>query len=259
MIQSLSLPDFKTPRVTYGFFGCRGGVSEGIYAQLNGRLGSNDNPAHVAENRRRIANHLGAAPENLLSLYQIHSSNALFAGQPWGANRPEADAMVTTVPGLALGILTADCTPVLFYGETAQGVPVIGAAHAGWRGAFSGILEETVALMKEKGAVPDSLRAAIGPCITRRSYEVSEEFYVHFCKEQAENERFFSGAKKPGHHMFDLPGYCAARLRACGLSRVVMSDVDTYANVEDYFSYRRTTHRNEKDYGGQISAIMIKD
>ncbi len=259
MIKALSLPDFDAPQISYGFFGRKGGVSTGIYASLNCRGGSEDDQKLVAENRKRVCEALGAKPESLLTLYQVHSDEAVLLEKPWKQTaRPEADAMVTKTKGLALGILTADCAPVLFHGKNAAGEAVIGAAHAGWKGALGGILDETVLMMKRAGALPESVKAMIGPCITQASYEVSQGFYDDFCGYDEENDQFFIPSVKEGHFMFDLPGYCKERLQAAGVSKVVVSGVDTYANEADYFSYRRTTHKGEVDYGGQISVIMIK-
>ena len=163
---------------------------------------------------------------------------------------------MTDVPGMGLGILTADCAPVLFYAEGKK--PVIGAAHAGWGGAFKGVLESTLQGMEELGAAREEIRACIGPCIHKTSYEVGAEFYQRFVEEDFENERFFQSSRKKDHFMFDLAGYCASRLQKAGLKRVYIKDIDTYFNEEDFFSYRRPVHRGEKDYGRQISAIAIK-
>ena len=243
--------------VLHGFFGRRGGVSKGVYNALNCGVGSDDEPEVVAQNRALVANTMGAAPEYLVSLFQMHSDVCLTVDKPWStANRPEADAFVTDVPGLALGILTADCAPVLFY--TGGPKPVIGAAHAGWGGAFKGVLESTVKAMEALGAQRETIRACIGPCISKASYEVGPEFYQQFVEHEAENDRFFGAARKKDHFLFDLAAYCASRLHQAGLKRVFIKDLDTYFNEEDFFSYRRATHRGEKDYGRQISAIMIK-
>jgi YfiH family protein len=169
--------------------------------------------------------------------------------------RPQADAQVTDVPGLAISILTADCAPVLFYGRNDKG-PVIGAAHAGWKGALGGVLDSTVYEMEEYGVKAKDIKAAIGPCISKRSYEVGQDFAAPFLNEDPENERFFMNGGA-GKLMFDLPGYCAARLYNCGLTNVAITGIDTYANERDYFSFRRATHRKEPDYGRQISVIVI--
>ncbi|MCB1532541.1 MAG: peptidoglycan editing factor PgeF [Alphaproteobacteria bacterium] len=247
---------FPSARVSHGFFGRQGGVSEGIYESLNCGQGSGDDPAHVEENRARVAAKLGVGRARLLSLYQIHSDVCLRVTEGW-EERPEADAHVTDRPGLALSILTADCAPVLFYGEKDDGAPVIGAAHAGWRGAFGGVLESTVGAMKDLGAKPASIRAAIGPCIAKASYEVDDGFVQRFIETDEANEHFFGAAARAGHAMFDLAGYAAARLARAGVKNVSILDLDTCADEAAFFSYRRKTHRNEPDYGRQISAIVI--
>lgn len=243
--------------VFHGFFGRRGGHSKGIYDSLNCGAGSDDDLVAVKKNRALVAEAAGILPENLLTLHQIHSGECLTVREVWGLNdRPKADAMVTDVPGLGLGILTADCAPVLFYaaGES----PVIGAAHAGWGGALKGVLENTVKAMEGLGAARSNIKACIGPCIGKASYEVSEDFTKPFLDLNEEDERFFSAARREGHLMFDLAGYCAARLYRAGLSRITIKDIDTYFNEADFFSYRRATHRREKDYGRQVSVIAIK-
>lgn len=262
MTRPLSRPDSEILRheipswdgVAHGFFGRRGGVSSGLYESLNCGAGTKDDPANVAANRARVANALGVKPENLLSLYQVHGATCLSVKEAY-QGRPEADALATDIPGLALGILSADCAPVLFYGRKENGAPVIGAAHAGWGGALKGVLESTLLEMKKLGAV--EAKAAIGPCIGKASYEVKQDFAQPFLKEDEESERFFASARKEGHLMFDLSGYCAFRLARAGLRDVTLLDKDTYAHEADYFSFRRTTHRKEADYGRQISAILI--
>ncbi len=247
---------FDSDVVAHGFFGRQGGVSKGIYESLNCGIGSDDAPENVAENRKRVCEAIGAEPENLLSLYQVHGSACLKVEAAWTQdNRPEADAYVTRMPGLALGVLTADCAPVLFYGRSADG-PVIGAAHAGWKGALGSVLENTLQAMRELGA--EHIHASIGPCIQKRSYEVSLDFYENFCRTDENSERFFGGSRKSGRFIFDLPGYCAGRLGLAGVGDVLLFKDDTYSQEHAYFSYRRATHRSEPDYGRQISVIMIK-
>jgi len=244
--------------ISYGFFGRQGGVSKGIYASLNCGPGSDDNPADVKENRSRVSKIIGCDAQNLLSLYQVHGNDCVVANEPYNVTaRPQADAHVTDRAGLALGILTADCTPILFHGAKHDGSPVIGAAHAGWGGALKGVSASTVQAMERLGAVKDSIVACIGPCISQVSYEVGEDFAKAFYEEDDENERFFKSAQKDGHLMFDLAGYNALKLAKAGVKKVLIKDLDTYFNEEDFFSYRRTTHRNEKDYGRQISVIKI--
>lgn len=251
-------PALAQAGVFHGFFGRTGGVSKGVYHALNCGPGSDDNIESVQENLAIVAHAAGVKAANILSLYQVHGNTCLKVTEGWPIhNRPQADAFVTDVPGLALGILTADCAPVLFCAEKLDGSPVVGAAHAGWKGAVGGILESTVKAMHEYGLKPGSLKAAIGPCIGQVSYEVAPDFTAAFFDEAAENERFFKPSRRKGHHMFDLPGYCAAKLAGLGLAQIEIKDIDTYFNEEDYFSYRRTTHRADKDYGRQISLIAI--
>lgn len=246
--------------VTYGFYGRKGGVSTGIYTSLNCGPGSGDDLAKVMENRQRVAMDLGVDLDNLASLWQIHSPDCIQVHEPLptGEERPKADAMATDVPGMALGILTADCGPVLFEGRTKAGKPVIGAAHAGWGGAVGGVLEATLVQMESLGAPRDSIIVAVGPCIGPASYEVSAGFEKPFLDHDPESERFFKSARREGHFMFDLPGYIAARLAKAGVGRVSLSGIDTYKDEENCFSFRRATHRAEGDYGRQVSAIVIK-
>jgi YfiH family protein len=250
---------FGCSAIRHGFFGRRGGVSTGLYSSLNCGNGSDDDQAAITQNRRIVAEQMGCVPEKLLSLYQIHSAECLIVREPWAVDqRPQADGMVTDVAGLALGILTADCGPVLFHGTKADGSPVIGAAHAGWGGALKGILGSTVQMMEALGAELESIRAAIGPCIGQSSYEVRDEFAEAFLKEDLDNDRFFMAGRREGHLMFDLAGYCALKLAMAGVGNVFIQDVDTCADEDGCFSYRRKTHRGEQDYGRQISVIMIK-
>lgn len=243
----------------HAYFGRQGGVSTDIYASLNCGTGSSDDPEKVKKNRALVAKTMGVAPENLLSVYQCHSALCHAVEGPWPGDRPEGDALVTDRPGLALAIMTADCAPVLFYGHNKKGAPVIGAAHAGWGGALKGVLEATVEAMEaELGAVRESIRAGIGPCILQNSYEVGEDFAEGFLREDPANEHFFKAARKAGHLMFDLPGYCAKKLAAAGVRRVSIKGLDTCFNEEDFFSFRRATHRHEPDYGRELSAIVIR-
>ena len=237
----------------HGFLGRRGGVSTGSIAGLNVGIGSQDDPAAVAENRRRAAT--AVLPDaRLLTLYQIHSAGVVTVTQPWpDADRPRADAMVTDCPGLLLGILTADCAPVLFADRQAG---VVGAAHAGWKSAIGGVTDATIAAMEALGARRDRIVAAIGPCIARASYEVDDGFLHTFAAADPANDRFFAPARD-GHHQFDLEAYVAHRLAAAGLTRIEALGLDTYADDARYFSYRRATHRHEADYGRQISLIGL--
>jgi len=240
--------------VPYGFLGRRGGVSQGVVAGLNVGLGSQDDPAAVAENRRRAAAAvLPGAP--LASLYQVHSADVVRVNAAYpDAERPHADALVTERPGLLLGILTADCAPVLFADAHAG---VIGAAHAGWKGALAGITDATLAAMEALGARRDRIAAAIGPCIARASYEVDAGFRARFAQSDTANDRFFADAARPDHHRFDLEAYVAHRLAAAGVGRVEALGLDTYADPERFYSYRRATHRGAPTYGRQISLIAL--
>ena len=237
----------------HGFLGRRGGVSGGVCAGLNVGLGSDDDPEAVRANRR-LAVDAVAPGARLVTLHQVHSAKAIpvTASFPDDA-RPPSDALVTDRTGLALGILTADCTPVLFADRKAG---VIGAAHAGWKGAIGGVIDSTIAEMEELGASRSNIVAAVGPTIARKSYEVDEGFFHRFTAEDEAHERFFSSGK-PGHHQFDLEGFVVSRLAAAGLSRIEALGLDTYSNPDRFFSYRRATHRGEPDYGRQISLIAL--
>lgn len=240
--------------VAHGFLGRRGGVSTGVTAGLDlGRRGQAEISAELAENRRRAIDAVlpGAT---LMTLYQVHSADVVAVSAPFDdAARPRADAMVTKKPNLLLGVLTADCAPVLLADREAG---VVGAAHAGWKGALAGVTDRTVTAMEELGARRERITAAVGPCIARRSYEVAEAFRTRFLERDPQDERFFS-ASREGHLQFDLEGYVTARLAAAGIARVEALGLDTYANESRFYSYRRATHRSEPDYGRQISLIGI--
>lgn len=238
----------------HGFFTRQGGVSEGIRAGLNCGAGSKDAPEAVAENKARVAAAMGVAPDRLLFLHQVHSDRVLTVEGPWGpeASR-EADAMVTTEPGLALAALAADCMPVLFLDPEAR---VIAAAHAGWRGALGGVLEATLDAMEASGADRARIRAAIGPCISQAAYEVGPEFFEDFTLDDPEAERFFSGGPD-GRPMFDLPGYGLRRLREAGVGEAEWIGHCTYRDEARFFSNRRAVHRAEGDYGRLCSAIAL--
>ncbi|WP_404286188.1 peptidoglycan editing factor PgeF [Microvirga sp. RSM25] len=240
--------------IRHAFFTRQGGVSDGIYASLNGGIGSSDEPAKVQENRRRMAAALGAKHDALISVHQVHSPDAVIVEGPWRGERPKADAMVTATPGLALGITTADCGPVLFADAEAR---VIGAAHAGWRGAVTGVLESTIAAMERLGARRATIVAVLGPTISQKAYEVGPDFIRRFAEEAPGHVRFFKEAEKPDHAMFDLPGFIGARLEAAGVGEFSNLGLCTYSDEERFFSYRRTTHRKEPDYGRLISAITL--
>jgi YfiH family protein len=253
MLQSAALSALGGIR--HAFFTRDGGVSDGIYASLNGGVGSDDAAAQVAENRARMAAALGVAPDCLLTAHQIHSPDVVTIERPWApAERPRADAIVTRTSGLAIGVTTADCGPVLL-ADAAAGV--IGAAHAGWRGAATGVLEATIAAMERCGADRARMVAALGPMIRQPSYEVGPEFVTRFTADDGANERFFRPSPRKDHALFDLPGYIAARLAGAGVRRVEDLGHCTYADPARFFSYRRSTHRAEKDYGRHINAIAL--
>lgn len=239
--------------VAHGFLGREGGVSTGALASLNVGLGSADDRAAIAENRRRAV--AAVAPgARLVTVHQVHSPDVVTVTEPFPDDaRPPADALVTDRPGLALGILTADCTPVLFCDREAG---VIGAAHAGWKGALGGVLANTVTAMEALGARRERIAAAIGPTILRASYEVDAAFVARFCAADPANERFFSDGR-PSHAQFDLEGYCASSLAAAGVRTIEALGIDTYSNETRFFSYRRATHRGEPDYGRQIALIAL--
>jgi YfiH family protein len=241
------------PRVRHGFFTRHGGVSRGGYASLNCGLGSRDDPAAVEENRARVGGFLGA--RGLITAHQVHSATAVIVDQPRSADRrPRADAIVTAMPGFAVAVLTADCAPVL-YADVEAGV--VGAAHAGWRGALGGILEATIAAMEGLGARRERTTAVVGPAIGQAAYEVGPEFEAQFLAHDAGNARFFARSAPTARPHFDLAGYAEQRLMRAGLGRVDKLQSCTYALAEDFFSYRRSAARKEPDYGRQISAIVL--
>ena len=243
------------PGLRHAFFTREGGVSDGVYESLNGGLGSNDDPVNVAENRRRMAEQMGVPLQRLLSVFQIHSPDAVVAAGPWqGAARPRADAIVTRTEGLAIGITAADCAPILLVDPNAR---VIGAVHAGWKGALTGIVESTVDAMEKLGAERGGMVAAIGPLIRQHSYEVGGEFVERFVEADAENAPFFLPAPREGHAMFDLAGYIRMRLENAGVLMIDDIGVDTYSD-ERCYSYRRSVHRKEPDYGRHVHAIALE-
>ena len=245
---------FACTGVRHGFFTRHGGVSTAPYSSLNCGLGSGDDRARVAENRARAARHFELPAANLVTVYQIHSPNVVRVSEPWPAEAsPRADAMVTDKPGVMLGILAADCAPVLLADAEAR---VIGAAHAGWRGALSGVVEATVGAMEQLGARRSHIVAAIGPCIGQASYEVSDNFAPPFLQQDKNNAKFFIPGR-PGKLQFDLPGYLLQRLGLLGVASAEATGQDTQREEADFFSYRRTTLRGEKDYGRLLSAIAL--
>jgi YfiH family protein len=243
------------PGLRHAFFSREGGVSEGIYEGLNGGIGSNDDAAKVAENRRRMAAQMGVTPDRLLTLYQVHSPDVVVATTPWDANaRPKADALVTRTEGIAIGVTAADCGPILFVDPNAR---VIGAAHAGWKGGLTGVLESTIDAMEKLGADRGGIVAAIGPLIRQPSYEVGSEFVERFLDADAGNAMFFLPGERDGHSMFDLPGFIRMRLENAGVLMIDDVGIDTYSD-ERFFSYRRSVHRREPDYGRHVHAIALE-
>lgn len=250
MVEALTHP--LLAGAAHGFLGRKGGVSTGDLAGLNVSY-SEDDPALTSENRRRAVE--AVLPGGTLqTCYQIHSPDVVTVSEPWAdADRPKADALVTDCPGIVLGVLTADCAPVLFCDATAG---VVGAAHAGWKGAFTGVTDATIAAMEALGANRDNIAAVVGPCIAQKSYEVDAGFEARFLEQAPENERFFRAGCE-GHAWFDLEGYVASRLRDAGLAKVGMLGEDTYAQEARFYSFRRATHRQEPGYGRQISLIAL--
>ncbi len=241
--------------ISHGFFTRQGGHSTGLFDSLNCGMGSGDDKETVTKNRAVVAERLGVAPDSLLSAWQIHSPDAVVVSAPWaGEERPRVDALVTKAPGVALGVLTADCGPVLFADPRSR---VIGAAHAGWKGALTGVTTRTLDVMEEQGADRANIIAVIGPMISKAAYEVGPEFPGRFTVADPANARYFTPSSRAGHFMFDLPGYLADRLQGEGVGTVVNLSLCTFSDERRFFSYRRATHRNEKDYGRLISAIAI--
>ncbi len=243
------------PGLRHAFFTREGGVSRGLYDSLNGGLGSDDDATNVAENRRRMAEQMAVLPSRLLSPWQIHSPDAVVVSTPWeAASRPRADAIVTRAEKLAIGVTAADCGPILFVDPNAR---VVGAAHAGWKGALTGILESTVDTMEQLGAERTGIVAAIGPLIRQHSYEVGGEFVERFIEADAENSLFFIPSARAGHAMFDLAGFIRMRLENAGVLMIDDLGVDTYSD-ERFYSYRRSVHRSEPDYGRHVHAIALE-
>lgn len=241
--------------MAHGFFGRAGGVSTGLYASLNCGFGSSDDPARVAENRRRALARLEPKADTLLTGYQVHGADIAIVEAPWTRESlPKVDGMVTARPGIALGILSADCAPILFADGEAR---VIGAAHGGWRGALAGVAEAAVNAMVGLGARAGAIRAAIGPCIAQASYEVGPDFPHPFLAHSRAASRFFVASPRAGHHRFDLAGYVAWRLGDIGLASIRIVAHDTAAEP-DFFSYRRATLKGEADYGRELSAIILR-
>jgi polyphenol oxidase len=245
----------RKPGLAHAYFTRQGGVSTGIYEGLNVGNGSSDDPALIAENRRRTAGFFGVAPSHLMNPWQTHSSDVVIVDRPFEGERPKADGIVTKTPGIAVGVLTADCGPILFADAQAK---VIGAAHAGWKGAVGGVLENTISTMETLGAKRDNIIAVLGPSISQANYEVGPEFLDFFIGVSAMNLRWFNPSEKPEHFMFDLWGYTLERLKRAGVQASCV-DRCTYAEEDLFYSYRRTTHRKEPDYGRQLSALMLTE
>ena len=256
MLEPIQSPELsRQDGIAHGFFTRHGGVSEGIYASLNCGPGSRDDRAAVTENRRRVAAHLGVSPSHLVTAHQHHSADAIVVTEPWTFEViPKADALVTATPGIALAALAADCAPVLFADSRAR---IVAAAHAGWKGALGGVLESAVAAMERLGAKRADIHAVLGPCIGPGAYEVGPEFEQQFLTASAENHRFFKHLDDQARPHFDLPAFVLSLLAALGLKAIENQSRCTYSDDQAFFSYRRTTHRREADYGRQISAIVL--
>jgi len=245
----------QIPALSHGFFTRRGGHSQGAFSSLNCGFGSGDDRETVARNRAIVADALNVAPDRLLTVYQEHSPKVVTVTQPWSPlSPPHADAMVTAEAGVALGVLTADCAPLVFAADSGR---IAGVAHAGWKGALSGVAESTVVAMEALGAERSNMTAVIGPAISVAAYEVGPEFHDRFLAAEPRNKNFFESANRSGYWMFDLTGYIAYRLRAFGVRSVTNLGLCTYADEDNFFSYRRATHRREPQYGRLISAIAI--
>jgi polyphenol oxidase len=243
------------PGINHGFFTRQGGFSTGIFSSLNCGLGSGDDIALVNKNRAKVADDLGVTHSHLVSAYQVHSSDVMIVDAPF-AERPKVDGIVTKKRGLALGILTADCGPVLFADQLAS---VIGACHAGWKGALTGVTASTILAMEGLGADRKNIIAVLGPTISQKAYEVGPEFPKPFLQQNAAHEKFFIPSLRNDHYMFDLPAYLIGRMKAFGVGQVFNSELCTYSDSERFFSYRRTTHLKESDYGRLISAIALSE
>jgi polyphenol oxidase len=254
--QFLTAESLRIPGFAHGFFTRLGGVSQGVYASLNGGIGSRDAADAVTENRNRIADALAVTPDRFAVPYQVHSADAVAISAPiLPSARPRCDALVTATPGLALGVTGADCGMVLFADPRAR---VIGAAHAGWKGALGGVVEATVEAMERLGATRSHVVAALGPCIGPKSYEVGPEFVAAFADQREDTARYFAPSRRDGHSMFNLNAYIAERAARAGVGRFEDLGLDTYTNEGRFFSYRRATHRKEPDYGRLLSAIVMK-
>lgn len=255
-VPHLTHPSFQYDKMGHGFFGRKGGVSENSFASLNCGMGSGDLLDNVYENHRRIANEFNLDTSQLLFCKQIHSNKVVTVNETWERHlRPEADAMVTKLRHVALAVMSADCAPVLFYDQQAN---IIGAAHSGWRGAFGGVLDETIVAMEQLGASRQAIHVCIGPCVQQASYEVSQEFYDEFMQADNNNHAFFIASEKPEHYQFNLPRYAQHRLSQLGITHISILPNDTLSDEENFFSYRRRTLRDELQNGIQMSVITLR-
>jgi polyphenol oxidase len=245
---------FSNGDIQHAFFTRQGGVSEGIYAGLNVGSGSHDDPDRVAENRRRAAVFFGLANGAIITPWQVHSPDAVIVDGPFPGKKPQADGIATATPGVVIGVVTADCGPILFADEKAR---IVGAAHAGWKGALYGVLENTVKAMESLGAKRSDIKAVLGPSISQPNYEVSANYMRTFTEHDPDCARYFTPSDTPGHAMFDLRAFTLRQLESSGVEASMTPDC-TYADEANFFSYRRTTHRKEPDYGRQLSAISIR-
>lgn len=252
--QPITHPLLDRQGVRHGFFTRQGGVSTGLYAGLNTGLGSNDDPAAVIENRRRVAASLGGSPEDLAACYQIHSSIARVAERPWHGDRPEGDAVVTRMPGVICAVLTADCAPILMLDPEAG---VVAAVHAGWKGALTGVVQSAVTAMQTQGARSARIVAVVGPCIAQASYEVGADFQARFEHHDADTARFFVPGRADDKRLFDLPGFVLCRLAQAGVGDAVWTGDDTCADEARFYSNRRAHLRGEPDFGRLMSAIRV--
>lgn len=248
-------PALLLPGIAHAFFTRQGGVSSGLYAGLNTGTGSQDDRACVLENRARAARYLGAEPELLATPHQVHGTDAIVVESAWAPGQgPKADAVITNRPGLAVGVGSADCGPVLFADPEAR---IVAAAHAGWKGALSGVLESAIEGMERLGAERARIVAVLGPTISAAAYEVGPEFSARFTDADPQNARYFRPSERAGHALFDLPAYIVARLRRAGVGRAESVGLCTYADAARFFSFRRATHRGEPDYGRLLAAICL--
>ena len=255
MLRPITSPLIDNNAFAHAFFTRQGGVSQGIYGGLNVGIGSNDDRAHVHENRNRASGYFGIQPDKLISPWQVHSPDTVIVDRPFEGERPKADGIVTATPGISIAVVTADCGPILFADSKRR---IIGAAHAGWKGALYGVIESTIAAMESLGSKRENIVAVLGPSISQKNYEVGSEFVANFVDAAQTNQRYFIASQKQGHSMFDLWTYTIDRLQKAGVTAACVNAC-TYENEDQFYSYRRTTHRQEPDYGRQMSAIMLKD